>query len=162
MKPLISFRPITDDDQELLYRIYASTREDELAVTGWNAEQKEVFLRQQFHAQHHHYQKSYDNATFDVILFEGEPVGRLYVDRREDEHRIVDIALLTEHRGKGLGGQIMQDLLDEAAAAGKYVRIHVEKFNPARHLYDRLGFREVEQAEEQPVYVLMEWKRGTT
>lgn len=157
MHPSISFRPITDDDQELLYRIYASTREEELAVTEWSAEEKEAFLRQQFAAQHAHYQQSYGNPTFDIILVDGEPAGRLYVDRREDEHRIVDIALLPEYRGRGLGGAMMQNLLDEAAAAGKLVRIHVEKYNPARHLYDRLGFR---KTEDQGVYDLMEWKSG--
>lgn len=162
MHASISFRPITDDDQELLYRVYASTREEELAVTPWSREEKEVFLRQQFNAQHQHYQQNYENATFDVILVEGEPAGRLYVDRRKEEHRIVDIALLPNHRGQGLGGGIMQNLLDEAAAAGKLVRIHVEKNNPARHLYDRLGFRKVEQEEEQPVYDLMEWKQGAS
>lgn len=154
MHPDISFRPITDDDQELLYRIYASTREEELAIVDWTEKEKEDFLRMQFQAQHIHYQRHYGDSSFDIILLKGEPIGRLYLHRRPEEHRIVDIAILAEHRGQGLGGSIMQNLLDEAAAAGKLVRIHVEMNNPAMHLYERLGFRRIG---EEGVYYLMEW-----
>ena len=151
----ITFRTITDDDLPFLARLYASTREEEVAVTGWSEEEKENFLRMQFRAQHAHYQEHYAGAQFNLILVGGEPAGRIYVDRREDEHRIVDIALLPEHRDKGIGGGIMQDLLDEAAKAGKLVRIHVERNNPAMQLYDRLGFQKVG---DTGVYFLMEWK----
>jgi GNAT superfamily N-acetyltransferase len=153
--PLVSFRSINDDDQQFLYELYASTRADELAVTPWSDEEKESFLRFQFNAQHQYYQENYADAEFDVVLADDRPVGRLYVDRREDEHRIIDIALLPDYRGQGIGGRIMQDLLDEAAAASKPVRIHVERFNPALRLYQRLGF---EQIADTGVYYLMEWK----
>ena len=151
----ITFRTITDDDLPFLARLYASTREEEVAVTGWSEEEKENFLQMQFRAQHAHYQEHYAGAQFNLILVGGEPAGRIYVDRREDEHRIVDIALLPEHRGKGIGGGIMQDLLDEAARAGKLVRIHVERNNHAMQLYNRLGFQKVG---DTGVYLLMEWK----
>ena len=87
------------------------------------------------------------------------PIGRLYIDRSEDEIRLIDIALLPEHRGKGIGGSLMRQTLDEARLAGKPVRIHVEHNNPARRLYDRLGFRPVE---DQGVYDLLEWRPETT
>lgn len=154
MDSRLSFRPITEDDRPFLLRVYSSTREEELAITGWSPEQKEQFLTMQFDAQHEHYQEHYGDAAFDLILLDGEPVGRLYVDRRQDEHRIIDIALLTEQRGQGVGGGIMQDLLDEAAAAGKVVRIHVEHNNPAKNLYERLGFKQID---DTGVYALMEW-----
>ncbi len=93
-------------------------------------------------------------ARFDIVRYRGRRVGRLYVDRRADEIRIIDIALLPERRGDGIGGAMMQALLDEAAAAGKPVRIHVEKFNRALGLYRRLGFSQIE---DQGVYLLMEW-----
>jgi ribosomal protein S18 acetylase RimI-like enzyme len=85
----------------------------------------------------------------------GRPIGRLYVDRREDEIRIIDIALFPEHRGKGIGSRIMETLLDEGKDSGKPVTIHVEKNNPALRLYRRLGFTKVE---DQGVYDLMEWR----
>ena len=147
-------RPITPEDDDFLLRVYASTRADEMAAVPWSEEEKENFLRFQFDAQHTYYQQQFPNAAYDVILLEGVPIGRLYIDRREDEIRLIDIALLPESRGGGLGGAIMREILAEGEAAGKLVRIHVEQNNPALRLYERLGF---EQIEEQGVYYLMEW-----
>jgi GNAT superfamily N-acetyltransferase len=151
----ITFRPITEEDLPLLHRIYASTREEELAQTGWDDAQKAAFLDMQFHAQHTFYQEHYGDSTFEIILRRGEPAGRLYVRRSEDEILIVDIALLPEHRNQGIGTRLLRELLDEAAAAGKPVHIHVEFFNPAQRLYQRLGFRQVE---DHGIYHLMEWR----
>jgi GNAT superfamily N-acetyltransferase len=153
--PAVAFRPIQPDDEPFLYRLYASTREAELRPVPWTSEQKAAFLRQQFQAQHAFYQEQYRDTRFEVILRDGQPIGRLYVARWADEIRIVDIALLPEHRGGGIGTGILRDLLAEAAAAGKRVRIHVERLNPARRLYERLGFAPVE---DKGVYVLMEWR----
>ena len=108
----------------------------------------------QFDAQHTHYQQHFGDADFGLVLLDGEPIGRLYLHRREDEFRIIDIALLTEHRSKGIGSALMHDILDKAAQAGLPVRIHVERNNPALDLYHRLGFREIG---EQGVYWLMEY-----
>lgn len=148
-------RPIRSEDLPFLRRLYASTRADELALVDWSEEQKESFLDMQFDAQHRHYQEHFPDACFEVVLLGGEPIGRLYVDRRKDEIRLIDIALLPEHRGKGLGATMIRELIDEAAAASRCVRIHVERFNRALHLYERLGFRKIEDA---GVYFLMEWK----
>jgi ribosomal protein S18 acetylase RimI-like enzyme len=153
----ISFRPFTPDDMEFLYQVYASTRQEELSVTAWSDEEKEQFLRMQFHAQHTHYQEHFGGAKYLVVLSDDKPIGRLYVDRRPDEIRIIDIALLSEHCGGGIGGGIVRELLDEAAAAGKAVRLHVEKNNPAKRLYFRLGFRDIGDA---GVYDLMQWTRN--
>jgi ribosomal protein S18 acetylase RimI-like enzyme len=151
----ITLRPVQPEDREFLYRLYASTRAEEIARVDWPDEQKETFLRFQFDAQHTYYTRQFAGATFDVVLLAGRPVGRLYVDRRGREIRLIDIALLPEYRGRGLGGAMMEALLDEARERGLAVTIHVERDNPARSLYDRLGFRPVE---EQGIYLLMEWR----
>jgi GNAT superfamily N-acetyltransferase len=122
--------------------------------TGWDESQKAIFLRMQFEAQHTFYQKQYPQAEFDVVLVAGQAAGRLYLDRRPDEFRVIDIALLPEFRGRGIGGALMNDVMTEARVAGVPVRIHVERFNPARRLYDRLKFREIA---DKGVYILMEW-----
>ncbi len=150
-----TLRPITAEDRELLLEIYASTRAQEMAVVPWSEQQKGDFLRFQFDAQHKYYQEHFPRAAFDLILKDGEPIGRLYVDRRDDEIRLIDIALLPEHRGSGLGGAIMRAVLAEGRESGRLVRIHVEHNNPAMRLYRRLGF---EKIEEQGVYHLMEWR----
>lgn len=155
MSDILELRPITADDEAFLKRVYFSTREEELQPVPWSDEQKAEFLGQQFRAQHDFYQQQFPDARFDLVLRYGQPVGRLYVDRREDEIRIIDIALLTEARGKGLGGRLLRELLAEAGEAGKAVRIHVERNNPALRLYHRLGF---ESIEDQGVYYLMEWR----
>ncbi len=153
-----TLRPITPQDMDFLYQVYASTRETEMAVIDWTAEQKEAFLQMQFTAQHTHYQEHFGDGSFDLILLDGEAVGRLYVHPRKDEIRIIDIALLTQHRGKGVGSALMRDILDQATQADLPVRIHVEKNNPALDLYHRLGFCEISDEE---LSWLMEWKPET-
>jgi GNAT superfamily N-acetyltransferase len=150
----IAFRPITADDAEFLYTVYAKTRTEELAQVDWPESQKEAFLRAQFNAQHHAYQGTYKGGDFLVILKDGQPVGRLYIARWEREIRIVDIAILPEHRNAGTGSAILKDILAEGTRVGKRVSIHVEMFNPALTLYDRLGFRKLR---EHGVYYFMEW-----
>src|SRR3954454_6237190 len=154
--PSLSLRPITPADLPFLLRVYASTREEEMAmVVDWTPEQKDAFVRSQFEAQHGWYQDHYQGARFDVILVDGVPAGRLYVHRRESEIRLVDITLLPEFRGGGTGSALLRDLLAEGEAAGKRVTIHVEVFNPAMRLYERLGFLPVE---ERGPYRLTEWR----
>jgi ribosomal protein S18 acetylase RimI-like enzyme len=151
----LTFRPTTGADLPFLAQVYASTRMEELAPVPWPEAAKAAFLDAQFRAQHAHYQQHYKTAEWLVILRGSEPAGRLYIDRWPREHRVVDIALLPEHRGHGFGTAVMRDLLDEAAAAGKALSIHVEKFNPAQRLYERLGFVRVG---ETGAYDLMRWQ----
>lgn len=141
--PGLELRPITDEDLPLLRAIYAGTREDELRQTGWPPAQCEAFLRGQFDAQHGWYRKHYREADFDLLIEHGQPVGRLYVHRTARDLNVIDIALLPAHRGRGLGTFLMRRLIAEAAGAGQSVSLHVEFFNRARALYDRLGFRQV-------------------
>jgi ribosomal protein S18 acetylase RimI-like enzyme len=154
--PQYTCRPANDDDFELLYRVYASTREEELAALAWPAEQKDAFLRMQFAAQDAHYRRYYDGATYEIVLVDGQPAGRLYLHRTAREIRIMDIALLPAFRRKGLGERMLRDIFSEADDDGKLVSIHVEHMNPARRLYERLGFQAVDEGEESPVYVRMD------
>lgn len=145
LKERLSLRPVTDDDLEFLYRVYASTREEEMTLTGWNEEKIADFLGLQFQLQHTQYIDNYRNATFEIILLDGEPVGRLYVDRREKEIRIIDIALLTPFRCRGIGSVIMNALSDEADRSRLPLNLHVEINNPALGLYRQLGFKKVRE-----------------
>src|SRR4051794_1299175 len=113
--PGIGFRPVTDGDTEFLYRVYANTRTQELALVDWPDPQKETFLRSQFSAQHDAYQKNYCGADFLIIMCKDRPAGRLYVARWEQEIRIVDIALLPEYRNAGIGSAMLKDILAEGA-----------------------------------------------
>jgi len=148
-----TLRSAGSGDRDFLLQVYASTRDEELRLVDWSAEQKAAFVRMQFEAQDAYYREHYHPATFDVVEVGGEPAGRLYVARWDDEIRIIDVALLPAHRGCGIGTTLIRALLDEAAASGKRLSIHVEKHNPARRLYERLGFREVAG---HGLYLLME------
>lgn len=155
MAARIELRPARDDDRDFLRAVYGSTREEELAPTGWTREQKDWFVAQQFDAQDTYYKKHYEGASYDVVVVDGEPAGRLYVARWDDEIRIMDITLLPPFRGQGIGESLLDPLLREGAESGKTVSIHVEESNRAMSLYLRLGFVEVG---EHGVYKLMRWR----
>lgn len=151
----ITFRTCRAEDVPFLRHLYGTTREDELRLVAWTDEQKAAFLDMQFAAQKTHYENFYPDCQFLVIELEGTAIGRLYLDRGEDDIGIVDIALLPAYRGRGIGRMLIEEILAEGAATGRKVSIYVEHFNPARHLYDRLGFRHVDT---NGVYHLMEWR----
>lgn len=156
-RELITFRPETPEDDAFLLDLYGSTREDELRAVDWSDEQKRQFVAMQFNAQRQHYRLHYPDCAFLVVELEGERIGRLYVRRADDEIFVIDIALIPEVRGRGIGGMLMSELLSEAASTGRKVSIHVEVFNPALRLYQRLGFKYVST---YGVYQLMEWREG--
>ncbi|HEX6376500.1 MAG TPA: GNAT family N-acetyltransferase [Allosphingosinicella sp.] len=151
----VSFRRFTEADLPFLASVYASTRTEELARTGWPDEMKRQFLAHQFDAQHRHYMRHYPEAEWLVIERGGEAIGRLYREEWPSQLRLIDISLLPETRGQGIGSAILADLMEEAVAAGKPLTIHVEKNNPAMRLYLRLGFVGID---EHGVYDLMEWR----
>jgi GNAT superfamily N-acetyltransferase len=149
----LRFRPAEERDRPFLVSLYASTRQEELAQTGWPPAQQSAFLEQQFTAQHEHYRRHYAGADFLVIEHGGSLIGRLYLARWPSEHRIVDIAFLPEARGGGRGTALLSDLTEEAHALGRSLSIHVERMNRALSLYQRLGFGLVE---DKGVYLLLE------
>ena len=146
-------RPVADGDRAFLVDLYASVREPELAHVPWDDNLKRAFVEHQFAAQDAHYREHYPGATLDVVEVDGEPAGRLYVHRGPSDIRIMDIALAPAYRGHGIGTTLVGELIAEAEASRRKLSIHVEVNNPARRLYERLGFR---PAGEHGVYVLME------
>jgi len=149
----LTFRPVTDADQPLLARVYASTRKPDLTVM--TAVQKAAVLLLESRAQDAHFQKHYPQADRLVMMGGGHDIGRLYIARWPARHGIIDLTVLSEYRGRGAGEVVLRDLMDEAAAAGKDVSILVEKCSPAMRLYRRLGFV---TEEDKGGYDLMCWK----
>src|SRR3954463_1480029 len=151
----VTLRPVTNADTHFLRRVYAGTRAQELEQTGWSGEQKAMFCNMQFDAQIKDYRQNYPDAEYSVIEHGGVPAGRLYVHRSEKEMLILDIALLPEHCGQGIGTHYLRELQREAAAKGQVLTLHVERFNPALRLYQRLDFQEVE---DKGIYLMMQWR----
>ena len=150
----ITLRPVTEADDKFVFSAYASTRADELARVPWAQEQKDAFLHMQFAAQKRHYAAEYPQASHDIILVDGVPVGRIYLDRGGDEFQILDITVLPQHRNVGIGSWLLHQVLEEAAIRNKPVTIYVENFNPSLRLFERLGFQ---KAEETGFQFLMKW-----
>ena len=161
----LSVRLAEPADDMFLYHLYASTRANELAVYGWSAAQQESFLQLQFRAQKQHYE-AYSNTTHYIIeqttqVF-GAPqtraIGRLLTSRpggTENEIRLMDISLLPEQCRKGIGTALLQWLQAEARCNDQPLRLHVAPENPARRLYERLGFQLIE---DRGSHLFMEWR----
>jgi len=152
----ISLRPAGPDDQEFLFKLYASTRQAEIEAFGWNPAQQEAFLRMQFNAQRRWYATAYPAAVEQIVEVNRQPAGRLMVAKGESAvATLVDISLLPEHRGCGIGGGLLRELLDQCNHEQTSLRLQVLKTNPAARLYDRLGFLKVS---EDDLYLHMEKK----
>jgi ribosomal protein S18 acetylase RimI-like enzyme len=152
----LSFRTATAADDAFLFRLYATTRADEMSAAGWTTAQQEVFLRSQFTARQHSYRAAFPSASTTVILSRQTPIGAFIVNRSSNELRIVDIALLPAHRGRGIGGDLLRSLQEEARTAKKPLRLSVLKNNQlAQQLYLRLGFAPIG---EDGLYLKLEWR----
>jgi ribosomal protein S18 acetylase RimI-like enzyme len=131
----------TAEHVPFLRRLYRSTREEELALTGWPETMKQLFCDHQFDLQRAHYRRQHPQGEFLVIRAGAETVGRLYLDAGGETVHLIDIALLPAWRGCGIGSSLLQCLQTRAAAAGKAMSLNVLTRN--RHaiaLYRRLGF----------------------
>jgi ribosomal protein S18 acetylase RimI-like enzyme len=136
----ITLRSEQPGDESFLREVYGGTRQEELTAAGMPPEMQAAFLDMQFKAQQHGYHRAFPHAEFGIILLAGQAVGRMVVNRAATEWLLVDVALLPEHRDRGLGTALIQKLLAEAVAAGQPLRLSVLKGQRARRLYERLGF----------------------
>jgi ribosomal protein S18 acetylase RimI-like enzyme len=157
MKPQL--RPSLPEDRDFLFRLYASTRLEEIRGFGWTTAQQDAFFRMQFNAQQQWYQATYSTAEHQIIEQDHEPIGRIIIQREAGTWRLLDISLLPEHRGKGIGGECIRGLVEECCAAGAVLQLQVVNTNPAQRLYTRLGF--IKTGQDQ-IYTQMEHRPQTT
>jgi ribosomal protein S18 acetylase RimI-like enzyme len=152
----VTLRAVTDGDEAFLIKTYTSVRADELAQVPWSQEQREAFIKMQFDAQLLHYKTHNPNATYEIILLDTHAIGRLYVARRDQEIRILDLTILPEHRNRGIGTSLLKNLMTECVDADKPLTIYVENYNPSYRLFQRLGFNTIDESDE--VNHLLEWR----
>lgn len=151
----LTLRDERPEDEAFLFEVYASTREEELALTGWDAPTRAAFLQMQFKAMRRGYAEQFPKGQFSILLKEGFPVGRMVIDRADDAICLVDLALLPGYRGQGFGTFLMQGLVAEAAKMAKPITLHVFKGTRPVHWYERLGFLRVA---EDGAYDRFEWQ----
>ncbi|NNF07464.1 MAG: GNAT family N-acetyltransferase, partial [Candidatus Eisenbacteria bacterium] len=132
-----------------------NTRAEEMASWGWSEAQQTAFLNHQHTMRENQYQSLYKEALHQLILLEDKPVGRRLVGFTDTEITLVDIALLSEHRGKGIGSQLIRELQDRAESEGKALILSVTAENRARILYERLGFL---VTKDGGMYLSMRWE----
>lgn len=125
----IELRPVTREDSGFVYE----TKRDALGlyvryVWGWD----EVF-QQQYHLQ------QFQPEKMSVIQLDGCDVGYLTVGREQDHIMLESIHILPAYQNRGIGTEIVRQLIAEACTCGKPLRLAVLKVNPAVHLYQRLG-----------------------
>jgi len=144
VQELISLRRVCDDDETFLFGLFCMTQSKVLEPLQLPVGQMEQLLRMQFAGQRMQYHDQYSTADFDVVLRGGVPIGSLYALRGPQEYVLIDIALLPECRGSGIGTQLVNALISEANAAKKKLEAHVLKSNRAWRLWQRLGFELVD------------------
>ena len=113
-------------------------------------------MRQQFRGQNGSYRANYPDARFEIVEHDGAPIGRIVTARTPDAVLIVDIALIAAFRRRGIGASLVNDVLDDARAAGLPVRLTVSANNaPALRFYLRLGFKPIESS---AIGMRLEWR----
>lgn len=152
----VTLRPIISEDDLFLYEVYASTRREEVAAWGWDEAQQEVFLKMQLRGRDQSYRLQEQQLEDQIILFEDRHAGRLIVSRAGSWIRLVDITLLPQYRGRGIGTFLIEQLCGKAAECGGIVQLEVSKVNTAAaRLYRRLEFA---PTGENELYMQMEWR----
>ncbi len=145
-----------DADNPFFFTVYADTRTAEMASWGWSSEEQLEFLRTQFKFQQRSYQVQYPNLESRIVLSGNTPAGRMLLARNETETVLVDISLLANFHNLGIGAALLQELQGEINPGGS-LRLSVMKTNPARRLYERLGFHISDVGE---VYLSMVWYKS--
>jgi GNAT superfamily N-acetyltransferase len=139
---MFRLRPLTPADLPLVRDLMVA--QWEVALAG---PELATLVDIQVRAQEASYRSRYPDAEYLVIEQEGRAVGRLYRKIGDVVH-VIDISLLPEARGAGVGTAVLRQTLSDAAEAGRPVTLTVAATNPARRLYERLGF--VEDGEDGP------------
>ena len=142
---MIQLRPVEEKDTAFIEAVYRTTREDELNLTNWSEYQKSAFIHMQSAAQLTEYKTKFPSARFQVIIYKKKDAGRFFTCETENDIRLLDITVLPEFRGKGIGTDLLHRLIQRSNKVQKKISLHVIVSNPALKLYKRLGFVDIKK-----------------
>jgi GNAT superfamily N-acetyltransferase len=139
LAPAVTLRYTTPDDRGFLARLFTACRSDEFVPLG------EPFvshvLQTQFEAQQAGYAGRFGSSGDHIITSDEDPIGRIWVHCDGSKWELVDIAVLPEHRGHGVGTVLLRDLIQQADWNGATIHLDVRCDNAgAQRLYFGLGF----------------------
>ena len=135
MLELIGFRTAKEQDIDFLYALHVATMKEYVDKTwGWDDGFQEKVFR-----------KRYVPAEIQIIMFAGNEMGMLSVEERDDDVFLRALEIHPEYQGKGIGTAIVNKIISDGTQKMNPIRLQVLKVNPARRLYDRLGFSVVEE-----------------
>lgn len=155
----LTLRPETEDDLPFRFQLFIRSRPPEWDQVYLPVEQLTEVMNHQFWAQTQTYLSRFPEARFDIIELDGQPIGRIVVNRPGDRIHLVDQAILPQMRNQGLGTAVMHSLMGEAAAGDLFMTLKVSNANdPSMRLYSRLGFEVVGDELE---YIEMTWRQPT-
>jgi GNAT superfamily N-acetyltransferase len=143
----IQLRPMQAADETIFRKLYAEVRALELRDADWPDTEKKSFCDSQYTLQDQHYRKHFADFEPWAICQNDAVIGRLYLATFDGLLILMDITMATSHRGMGIGSTILADVIRQADLQGREMRLHVEPDNPARGLYARLGFVEMEKGD---------------
>lgn len=133
---------VDGSDDPFLFDLFFQTRRGMFAPLGWDEDQLKGLLRSQYEIRQAQYRIQHPGATTEKICADGAAVGRLDTAQEGGRLHIIDVAVAPGVQGRGIGSSVLQQLLEEADASNLVADLHVETTNPARRLYERLGFVE--------------------
>ena len=135
--PSIDFRQATEEDFDFLFAMHIATMKDYVdQIWGWDDAFQESLFRER-----------YIPNQIQVIKFDGKDIGMISLEERTDDVFLRAIEILPTHQGQGIGSRIIQEIIDDAESKQKPVSLSVLKGNPAKSLYERLGFSVIEETD---------------
>lgn len=149
-------RAIKKEDETFLFEVYVSTRRQEVESWGWSPQQIHTFLSMQWQTQQHSYRQQFPNANHYLILYENDYAGRCIIEDLPRHLHLIDLSILPGFQGKRIGTFIIELLQQKASKKEKPLMLQVFHENSAMLLYEKLGFRVVE---DHGLYVRMQWQK---
>jgi len=154
---LLRLRPETEADEAFRFALFCASRPPEEDFSPLGPELAQHLLRQQFRAQKHSYRADFPRAHFDIVEFDGAPVGYVVVDMTETQARVVELAIVPERRGAGFGEAVLNLIIAEAQRRKLPLRVSVLNGNRGSLRFcRRLGFEPV--GESTALYTTFEWR----
>jgi RimJ/RimL family protein N-acetyltransferase len=151
--PPIILRPEREEDAAFLAGLFRTSAGRDLSLLPIDEAMKDQLISMQFASQTTTYRAQFPAARFDIIEQDGEPIGRIVIDAGTEVGRIVDVALMLERRGQGLGTAIIGAVTQRLA---RRVRCQVLAGNRASlSMFHRAGFRQVGDV---PPFLHLEWQ----